>query len=152
MNMGNMMVQQAVEVNDIMTMEGDGYRTLTFDVVAEIEVQQRHRMRWRGLRVPHLYDPSSKAKKRWSKALKDALDDIDMGSILPLFQPKPIKVELSFFWPHPDQKDLDNMVKFVLDAYEGLLYRNDNKVYEIYAKKAYGATSFVSAKFTMATS
>jgi Holliday junction resolvase RusA-like endonuclease len=57
---------------------------------------------------------------------------------------EPIHVNLIFMWSQPDQKDLDNMIKFVLDAYEGLLYTND-----FTSKKAYSALSRVSATFTM---
>jgi Holliday junction resolvase RusA-like endonuclease len=63
---------------------------------------------------------------------------------------EPIHVNLVFMWSQPDQKDLDNMIKFVLDVYEGLLYTNDKKVYSITSKKAYSASLRVSATtFTM---
>jgi Holliday junction resolvase RusA-like endonuclease len=144
----------SVLVEDIMTMESHGYQTVKFDVRGNLQAQERPRMVWKNrTRFPRFYDPSAKAKKIWKKALKKALDDIGMGSALPLFgaegQQQPIQVELTFFWPHPDQKDLDNMIKFVLDAYEGLLYGNDKKIYEITSKKAYAASSWMEAKFTM---
>jgi Holliday junction resolvase RusA-like endonuclease len=144
-----------VKVEDLMTMESHGYRTLSFGVLAQPQVQQRPKMKWRGLSVPRLYDPSAKEKKAWRKALKVALNELGIDAASPIFtangQQQPIQVELTFFWPHPEQKDLDNMVKFVLDAYEGLLYGNDKKIYEIQAKKAYSASAWVSAKFTMVT-
>jgi Holliday junction resolvase RusA-like endonuclease len=143
----------SVSVEDVIAMEYHGNQTVKFDVVGNLQAQERPRMVWKGTRFPRFCDPSSKAKTIWRKALKKALDDIDLGSVLPLFgaegQQQPIQVELSFFWPHPDQKDLDNMVKFVLDAYEGLLYGNDKKIYQITAKKAYAASSWMAAKFTM---
>jgi Holliday junction resolvase RusA-like endonuclease len=110
---------------------------------------------WSGKRprFPRFYDPSAKVKTVWRKALKKALDEVDLVSVLPLFGPEGqqqhVQVDLTFFWPHPDQKDLDNMIKFVLEAYEGRLCGNDKKVYEITAKKAHATSSWMAAKFTM---
>ena len=144
----------SVSVEDILTMESHGYQTVQFEVIGDLQAQERARMVWkRRTHFPRFYDPSAKAKTIWRKALKKALDDIGMGSVLPLFgaegQQHPIQVELTFSWPRPDQKDLDNIFKFVLDAYEGLLYGNDKKIYQITAKKAYAASSSMAAKFTM---
>jgi Holliday junction resolvase RusA-like endonuclease len=143
----------SVLVEDIITMESRGYQTVQFDVIGTLQAQERPRIVWKRMICPRFYDPSAKAKTLWRKALKKALDDIDMGSVLPLFgaegQQQPIEVELTFYWPRPDQKDLDNLVKFVLDAYEGLLYGNDKKIYAITARKAYAASSWMAAKFTM---
>ena len=143
----------SVRVIDILTMESEFEQTVKFEVIADLQAQERPRIVWKGRAFPRFYDPSAKAKTLWSQALKKALDEIDMGSTLPLFggdgQNNPIQVHLTFIWPHPDKKDLDNMVKFVLDAYEGVLYPNDKKIYEITAKKAYGPSSKLDAKFTI---
>ena len=40
--------------------------------------------------------------------------------------------------PHNKRPDLDNLVKFVLDACLGILYEDDNIVCEIVARKIYG--------------
>jgi Holliday junction resolvase RusA-like endonuclease len=144
----------AVQVNDVVAMQGQGQWTLSFEIIAEPQAQQRPRLRWRGIRIPRLYDPSANAKRTWKMALKEALRELDIhADAMPVFGEaggvEPIHVNLVFMWSQPDQKDLDNMIKFVLDAYEGLLYTNDKKIYSITSKKAYSASSRVSATFTM---
>ena len=65
-----------------------------------------------------------------------------------------MKWEISVLWPYPKilgdlginlifqvsnkNKDLDNMVKFILDAMEGIVFKNDRQVSEIYARKEAG--------------
>jgi Holliday junction resolvase RusA-like endonuclease len=143
----------SVSVADLIAVESEAYQTIKFEVLGNLQAQERPRMVWKKTRFPRFYDPSAKAKTVWRKALKKALDEVDLGSVLPLFGPEGqqqhIQVDLTFFWPHPDQKDLDDMIKFVLDAYEGLLCGNDKKVYEITAKKACATSSWMAAKFTM---
>jgi Holliday junction resolvase RusA-like endonuclease len=143
----------AVQVNDVLAMQGQGQWTHSFEIIAEPQAQERTRLKWRGIRIPRLYDPSTNAKRTWKRALKEALRELDIhADEMPVFgeaDVEPIHVNLVFMWSQPDQKDLDNMIKFVLDAYEGLLYTNDKKIYSITSTKAYSASSRVSATFTM---
>jgi Holliday junction resolvase RusA-like endonuclease len=74
----------------------------------------------------------------------------------PMFT-RPIEMDLTFYMPkplvvanrikrdktgiaayHSTTPDLDNMVKFVLDAIQNVLISNDKLVYAINAKKLYG--------------
>jgi Holliday junction resolvase RusA-like endonuclease len=76
----------------------------------------------------------------FSPALKDALSELGIiAGEVPAFgeagHVEPIQVELTFMWPQPNQKDLDNMIKFVLDAYEGILYPNDKKIIKLLPRR-----------------
>jgi hypothetical protein len=44
-----------VKVQDLMTMESQGYRTLLFGVLAQPQVQQHPKMKWMGLSILCLY-------------------------------------------------------------------------------------------------
>lgn len=46
--------------------------------------------------------------------------------------------ELLIGSPMPHKPDIDNLVKSVLDACNGITYRDDAAVVEVYAKKRYG--------------
>lgn len=39
--------------------------------------------------------------------------------------------------PHTKKSDLDNLIKFVLDCMNGVVYKDDAQVYEIVAQKTY---------------
>jgi len=40
--------------------------------------------------------------------------------------------------PHTSKPDTDNLLKSVLDALEGTIYKNDSQIYSINTKKVYG--------------
>ena len=107
---------------------------------------KRHRHRLKG----GTYDPSKKDKDEFLKVLGD-LPNEKMN--------KPIKCELYFFCKRPkshyktgkksnelkdsapqyntNNKDLDNMVKFVLDALNDKLYVDDCLIIDIRCSKSY---------------
>ena len=118
---------------------------------------KRHRHRLKG----GTYDPSKKDKDDFVKAVGD-LPDEKMTN--------PIKCELHFYCKRPkthfktgkksnelkenapkyntNNKDLDNMVKFVLDALNDKLYVDDNLIIEITCKKMYAVDDgYIYMKF-----
>ena len=42
--------------------------------------------------------------------------------------------------------DLDNLVKFVCDALNGIFYKDDSQIVSIYASKVWGAEDYVFVK------
>jgi len=44
--------------------------------------------------------------------------------------------------PHVFKPDIDNLIKFILDLGNGILYKDDCIFYEIYAKKIYDTKGF----------
>ena len=68
-----------------------------------------------------------------------------------------LKCQLDFYFVRrndeviPGRKDVDNMVKFILDAFEGPLYENDNSIVGLLATKQFSTTNdaFVNVKVSM---
>lgn len=111
---------------------------------------KRHRM----TRSGHSYDPSAKEKQEFllkvqNKAPKTPFEcPIAIHAEFLMQRPKnhyrtgknshvlkdtaPIK--------HTGRPDLDNLVKFVCDALNGIFYRDDAQIYRINAVKYYSAT------------
>ena len=107
------------------------------------------------------YDPSKKDKDEFEKVL---------GGFPEEKMTKPIKCTLDFYWKRPknhyrsgkysdllkdtapkyntNNKDLDNMVKFVLDALNDKLYVDDCQIIEINCRKMYAEEDgYIYAKF-----
>ena len=128
-------------------------KTILFEPVS----LKRHRHRLHG----GTYDPSKKEKDDFVKAIE----------ILPEKMTKPIKCILNFYCKRPkthyktgknsnilkdtspkyntNNKDLDNMVKFVLDALNDKLYTDDSLIFEITCSKLYSeGDGYIYVKFT----
>jgi Holliday junction resolvase RusA-like endonuclease len=117
-------------------------KTIPFEPVS----LKRHRHRLAG----GTYDPSKKEKDNFVSLIDDMPSEKMMN---------PIKCSLNFYCKRPkshyktgknshilketspkyntNNKDLDNMVKFVLDALNGKLYVDDCQIVEINCKKLY---------------
>ena len=119
---------------------------------------KRHRHRLKG----GTYDPSKKQKDEFIKQIEN-LPSEKMN--------KPIKCILNFYCKRPknhfktgknshllkenspkyntNNKDLDNMVKFVLDALNDRLYIDDSLIFEINCSKHYSENDgFIYMKFS----
>ena len=118
---------------------------------------KRHRHRLKG----GTYDPSKKEKDDFIKSIVDFPTEK---------MTKPIKCILNFYCKRPkthyktgkfanilkdtspkyniNNKDLDNMVKFVLDALNDKLYTDDSLIFEIICSKLYSENDgYIYVKF-----
>jgi Holliday junction resolvase RusA-like endonuclease len=118
---------------------------------------KRHRHRLKG----GTYDPSKKDKDDFIKVIENFPEEK---------MTKPIKCILNFYCKRPkthyktgknahilkdtspkyniNNKDLDNMVKFVLDALNDKLYTDDSLIFEITCSKMYSEKDgYIYAKF-----
>ena len=118
---------------------------------------KRHRHRLKG----GTYDPSKKDKDDFIKVIENFPEEK---------MTKPIKCVLNFYCKRPkthyktgknahilkdtapkyniNNKDLDNMVKFVLDALNDKLYTDDSLIFEITCSKLYSENDgYIYAKF-----
>ena len=129
-------------------------KALSFVVIGDPPVQKRHRIAWRHMfgcnskksrrRNPIIYDPSAREKVAFRSALRVAMEEITIATF-PYFsaeEPLILIVEFGFvsthvFQPFPRRKDLDNLVKFVMDACHDVLYDNDNVIVRIVAEKSF---------------
>lgn len=113
-------------------------------VEGEPEVQERTRISFAG--HTHLYDPSSKIKAKFRWAVLKSLKALKFSEY-PLF-PTPVELKLTVtFYVTNNLKDNDNLLKFLLDAIQTILYSNDRQVVKIDSEKicvkAGGYTVFV---------
>ena len=127
--------------------------TINFEPVS----LKRHRHRLKG----GTYDPSKKEKEDFIKSIENFPTE-KMG--------KPIKCVLNFYCKRPkthyktgkfagilkdtspkyntNNKDLDTMVKFVLDALNDKLYTDDSLIFEITCSKLYSESDgYIYVKF-----
>ena len=112
--------------------------------------QARHRHFRRG-EFTGSYDPSKKGKNTFASILHDEapkeLLDCPMLLELNFFMPRPKShyktVKLGTFlkdsapeW-HTGRPDIDNLIKFVQDALNGVYYRDDATICQVIARKLY---------------
>jgi hypothetical protein len=137
--------------------------TLSFVVHGKAEVQKRPKVAFRAFRnkkIPFIYyDPSSMAKKIWKKNFSNALKDNDVN--VPVFGSDPLLCKgvhlcIEIYCPRPkmdycvvrglptmkrnphlfpNKKDLDNILKFYMDAMQEVAYMNDNVITKITCSK-----------------
>jgi Holliday junction resolvase RusA-like endonuclease len=131
--------------------------TLEFIMMGPITVQARPKITYRSRNQPVYYDPSHNDKKLWKAALCTALVQ-QVSNQLPIFEvnhfnDNGIELHLQFFEKRPKldfdktgnlksqyhqfpyQRDVDNMVKFVMDAMLGVTYKDDSSVVKIVCEK-----------------
>jgi Holliday junction resolvase RusA-like endonuclease len=133
--------------------------TLSFVVMGDPFVQKRAKMTYRNTKLPIYYDPSNDDKRKWRTSFHTFLSEGNIN--LPVFGSDPlhnhgISLVIDFFIsrpavdyciqkgekkmkvsPHlfPNIKDLDNMVKFYMDAMQEVAYNNDNVICQITCSK-----------------
>ena len=77
----------------------------------------------------HTYNPQKKLKERLKWLIRT------------IWYTPPLEGDVGInliFQVSKKNKDLDNMVKFILDAMEGIVFKNDRQVASIYARKESG--------------
>ena len=149
---------------------------LSFIVQGEPAVQQRPKISYRNRSRPVYYDPSSQLKKKWKNQFKEYLSEnmvvtpvfgsdplVDKGIILLIeFFIKPpavdyekkkgIKMRKDTFHLYPSTKDLDNMIKFCMDAMQDVAYMNDNVICKLECFKSFiNESSLYTEPFTLIT-
>ena len=84
-----------------------------------------------------VYDPGQGRRLAWAAAVRAALIEVGVTRF-PVFTtqllPFKLKVTVTFHIMNL-AKDINNMVKFLLDAMQGLIYSNDKVIYKIVAEK-----------------
>lgn len=105
--------------------------TLSLSVLGEAVSQPRARVRRSDVRI---WDPADKKKLAFKRVIREALAGVGATSF-PLFEnDMKLKVTATFHVFNA-RKDVDNLVKFLLDSMEDIVYNNDNMVYLVVAKK-----------------
>jgi Holliday junction resolvase RusA-like endonuclease len=105
--------------------------TLSLSVLGEPVSQPRSRARRSDVRM---WNPADKKKRAFKAMLREALADVG-ATPFPLFKNGMKLKVMATFHVFNTRKDVDNLVKFLLDAMEDIVYKNDNWVYSVVAKK-----------------
>lgn len=94
----------------------------------------------------HVYDSQKTVKLMWGLNLRSQHNDVFFEGALHLdvtfYMPVPIRInvkkrQLLFNNPHHTVPDLDNLVKWVCDCCQGILFKNDATVSSITCRKIY---------------
>jgi Holliday junction resolvase RusA-like endonuclease len=112
---------------------GEPQKAERLDIVVEGEPQVQERARMSHLGHTHMYDPSSRLKNRFRIAVVKSLQGLTFLQY-PLFHVRHLKVTVAFYVSNMT-KDVDNLLKFVLDALQMVVYTDDRCVYQIEASK-----------------
>jgi len=134
--------------------------SLSFIVLGDPLVQARPKITWKARSMPTYYDPSNTTKNIWRRMLHDELLSLGITTY-PVFVSSPtltsgVTLRVNFFLPRrladyrrvnglsvlrpdcqlfPPAKDVDNMLKFLMDAMDKLIYANDTVVVKIVVEK-----------------
>jgi Holliday junction resolvase RusA-like endonuclease len=143
---------------DMFKVEDSKGTTLSFVVTGDPPVQERGEMNWKNGDRPTIYNPSSAAKKRYGMVVKQVMVDIGSANFPYLSGIQPVTLETKFFLPrckqdyrvqgtldvvlgtgpnfvltdraqlYPQCKDVDNLLKFAMDALEKIVNKDNNSV------------------------
>jgi Holliday junction resolvase RusA-like endonuclease len=148
---------------------------ISFVMVGDPPTQQRHKMafgrapaaQWRRMR-PHMYDPSARSKIHYASNVRMSLNEF--GLTRPYFnEQEPLFLEVLFVLPRrrqdlvrrngfnvltataqafPRNKDIDNMLKYLMDALQGELYANDVTITKVMVTKMFALNLEVNRGWT----
>lgn len=143
----------SLTIDDVMEVTSAGGKaSLSFTVVGDPPVQERAKMAHKGPYVAHMYDPSKGEKRAFATKAREAMAAMGVPTVVTTgryyFKDyTEVALEAVFFLPrplnhytgkgerkrvrddavdYPQRKDVDNLLKFVMDALQGILYSNDN--------------------------
>ena len=99
-------------VVDMMVIDNnDGHKSIQFDIMGEAGVQNGWKLAWRGCSRPYIYDPNQKQKQMLQKAVKQAMKEFNIQTLL--FKEESLKIKVVFHMNNVNSKDADNMLKFL---------------------------------------
>lgn len=114
---------------------GSNVEECSFVIDGRAPVQNGWKCFLRSRRQPVVYDPKKQAKNALREAVRCAFKELDDHINFPVFQTTRVQMSVSFYLVNSGGRDIDNMVKFLQDAIEGVVFDNDKFVYEIHADK-----------------
>ena len=125
-------VTGAFTADALMVLNNEEPPFLEIEVRGEPRVQERMRLNNQGI-AARLYDPSARLKTQFKQAVRDALTDLGI-SAFPFYGHHPITIRFVFGVANM-ARDIDNLLKFVMDALETVVYGNDRMVVGLVAVK-----------------
>jgi Holliday junction resolvase RusA-like endonuclease len=115
-----------------------GPTIVSFYVCGNPMPQQRDQFGWNGTQ----YNPSNPSQEAFAKVVHEFFQHD--GEVFH-FANETILVKAFFFFPTPNNKgiiknraNVDNLCKFLLDCFNGVLYNDDGQVIRLLAEKSFG--------------
>ncbi len=108
---------------------GDGPRhpiEASFTIHGAPIAQNGWKLAWKRNRHPVIYDPLQNKKIVLRANIRSGLFDLLQQSSFPILAHRTLKVEIMFKMHHVFSKDIDNMMKFLFDAMQHVIYHNDS--------------------------
>jgi Holliday junction resolvase RusA-like endonuclease len=154
-----------VRIENVEVVLDSSMRSISFTAVGDPPVQQRPKITYKARKHPVYYDPSAGDKTRWQLELKRALVDCGVSEF-PFFSADDTNImastglEINVIFhvsrrradyemsqgtlvlredhqKYPGKKDIDNMLKFLMDSFDKVLYHNDRCVVVTNARKKF---------------
>lgn len=100
---------------------------LCFTIWGSPLAQNGWKLAWKGRTRPTVYDAFQVKKSQLRASIRSALTDLS-HSVFPVFWDCTIRIRLTFHLHNANEKDLDNMMKYVFDAMQEVLYINDSLI------------------------
>jgi Holliday junction resolvase RusA-like endonuclease len=146
--------------DDMVACTSAGARSISFVVKGNPTIQRRAVMTWKGRSRPVLFDPSSRTKLLFRDAVRKEMAVIGLPTEAYFNESTAIKMNVKFVIPRPKKdfvrnkltagamsfprgKDIDNLLKFVMDALEQTLYMNDTNIVHVECEKCYCSDTIV---------
>lgn len=150
---------------DLVVTQSDDNPSISFVIVGDPIVQQRPKMTYKSRKFPIMYDPSRNEKIIFKNAIKQSLivhgyNDFPFFKInhTDPFHSKGLYLNVTFYCNrckddyriksgmllrkervhvYPSKKDTDNMLKFVMDGFDNIIYDDDKCIVKITAEKKF---------------
>ena len=117
-------------------------KQVKFQIIGQPVAKGRPRVSMRG-QYPHAYTPKKTAQ--WEEFVRFQSLQYKPPGLPPTC---PIEMSLTFWmprpkslpkrvWYHVKRPDVDNLIKSVMDALEGIFYANDSQIYKLNVEKKY---------------
>ncbi len=151
------------KADDMVACTSPGGQSLSFVVKGHPTIQERAGVNWKGRFRPVIYDPSQKNKALFCEAVRVEMAAIGLPTEAYFCDQTAIKLKVKFVLPRPKKdvqkkkvkpnralsfprgKDIDNLLKFVMDALEQTLYMNDTDIVHVECEKCCCASDSVDS-------
>jgi len=97
--------------------------------------QNGWKLAWKRNQRPVIYDSLQKQKIELRANIRAGLFDLLHQSWFPIFAHRTLHIEITFRMHNVYCKDIDNLMKFLLDAMQHVMYHNDSSIMSAVVKK-----------------
>ena len=133
--------------------------SISFTILGTPPAQPRHKIRFRGRFKPYAYDPSGSDKTKFRNHLRATMKEFNMLLEKGTYFDERVALELHLYfclpWPKmdlkrtpsgelvlrdhhstwPRKKDIDNLIKWMMDSFQSVIYKDDCCVVEVHVSK-----------------